>query len=129
MQGQLSAKTQERKKKEDYSKEARKWERIESNRKRRRRTLRANDDSMRQSTKTVISFPSLEVNWCGILSLFLSTSVGVRHHERCRLLLYLCFPVNHGSKVKGYLGCFGTLENARANLYLHNPVVRSQEEP
>lgn len=81
------------------------------------------------SFDSFVSLPSLEVNSCGILALFLSSSVGVRHHERCRLLLHLCFPVNRSSKVKGHLVCFGTFGNASANPYLQNPVVRSQEDP
>lgn len=66
--------------------------------------------------------------WQSLL-LFLCSSVGVRHHERCRLLLHLCFPVKHGSKVKGHPCCSGTFGNARANPYLQIPVVRSQEDP
>lgn len=61
-------------------------------------------------------------------ALRLRNSVGVRHHERCRLLLHLCFSVNRGSKVKGHLGCFGTFGNKRGNPYLLNPVVRSHED-
>ena len=66
--------------------------------------------------------------WQSLL-LFLGSGVGVRHHERCRLLLHLCFPVNHSSKVKGHPGCSGTFGNARANPYLQIPVVSSQEDP
>jgi len=65
-----------------------------------------------------IPSPSLSQQQCG----------GVRRHEKCRLLIHVCFPVNRGSKVKGQLGRFGTFGNARANPYLQNPVVRSQEE-
>ena len=126
-------KRNEQREKEDYSEEANKWGENKGATEREEELwglimTELIDQEFSLHSFSLSSSARGKLMWQSLF-LFLCSSVGVRHHERCRLLLHLCFPVNHGSKVKGHSGCSGTFGNARANPYLQIPVVSSQEDP